>query len=149
MNRGSIPGMSRRVLSSPKHPYRHWRPPAFHRVILQWVHKGCCWHSTTAHGWTGTWVAGRELLRLHSHSPCLQMSGLNVNTDICRGLLAVPVVNLCELLTVGHKKKCHITYQMRSPVIHVPLTASAILHKHLPHFHHSPVLNILIRENSL
>ena len=68
---------------------------------------------------------------------------------IRRGLLAVPAVNLCELL-IGHKKKrYHITYQNRSALIHIPLTASAILHKHLPYFHHSPVLNILIRKKSL
>ena len=62
----------------------------------------------------------------------------------------VPAVNLCELLIVrvGHKKKqYHIPYQMRSPLIHVPLTASAVLLKHIPYFHHSPVLNILTFKN--
>ena len=106
MNRGSIPGMSRRVLSSPKRPYRHRRPPALNRLTLQRVHKGCCWHSTTAHRWAGTWWQDASCYD-YTYTPAMLTNewAEREYRYICRRLLAVPAVNLCELLIVGHQKK--------------------------------------------
>jgi hypothetical protein len=57
-------------------------------LFLPKVHKGCCLPSTTTHHFAETFWEVTEQLRYILHPSCLQMSGLNWNTDkICAGLL--------------------------------------------------------------
>jgi len=49
-------------------------------------------------------MGGQELLPLYFHTPSSQIYGVGLNEDKeCDGLLAVPSLNTCEFLGVGHQ----------------------------------------------
>jgi len=44
-----------------------------------------------------------ELIQLQSHQPCLQTCGPITNTDMCFMLFKVSSLNICKVLSAGHK----------------------------------------------
>lgn len=78
-----------------------------------YLHKRMLLHSATDHHWLSTQRDGIQCAAAAVTSACLQMRGLNLNTDItCARLLRVLGLNVCKLSSTYHRKVIdHISYQ--------------------------------------
>jgi len=71
-------------------------------------------------------------LRLHLQPPCLQTCGLNLNTDmVCDWLLTVPLLDISNLLSVGHRDLRHCATR-REVAVSIPSGVNGIFHWNNP-----------------